>query len=558
MRPWSVWFTISNTTPSFTFNGDPMPIAVLCPGCNSRLNAPDTAAGKTVKCPKCKEAMVIPAAAAAADDEFEVVDEPTRKKAPTKKSVNAAAEDDDPPRKKKPSKDLNEDDRPRGKRRDVDDEDEDENPRRSKKRADDDDDDDDRPRKKRRKEAAGSGMTRNIIGGGVLLVALGIAGFVWYDRSKNKEKADAGETANNGSTPNPKTEPPGPRPGGPGTGPGPGSNPKPPEKTNPKTEADGPRITDQRVGGIELSPNGKWILGRSGFPDRLAVGIWELETGNFIAKFGTGTGVDRFGVSADGKLAASVSVATQSMYIWNLPSGENRQSIKLSPTGDKTRLPPFVAFSADGKTVFTVLEKTLLRVNLEKWADEALVNDLNTACVSYCPAKNLVADYRYNGKNATGSEVRIFDLNGSGAPKSFPGPPGLSFTSRAIDISADGSTLAIGSGLTEPASLVLYDATTGQSKGTVPFSNEKGVSFTNVRLSPDGRRVAACATISKAGGGAGIIVVADATGQNVKQISAGSDFVEITGFTPDGKKLAYSLAKGIKILEVETGAERTP
>ena len=51
-----------------------MPIAVVCPSCDSRLNAPDAAAGKTVKCPKCKAPMVIPTPEA--DPGFEAVDDP--------------------------------------------------------------------------------------------------------------------------------------------------------------------------------------------------------------------------------------------------------------------------------------------------------------------------------------------------------------------------------------------------------------------------------------------------------------------------------------------------
>jgi hypothetical protein len=42
-----------------------MPIAVLCPTCSARLNAPDASAGKKVKCPKCRNPMIIPGPAAA-------------------------------------------------------------------------------------------------------------------------------------------------------------------------------------------------------------------------------------------------------------------------------------------------------------------------------------------------------------------------------------------------------------------------------------------------------------------------------------------------------------
>ncbi|MFL5339243.1 MAG: hypothetical protein ACJ8F7_03670 [Gemmataceae bacterium] len=36
-----------------------MPIAVICPNCSARIKAPDTAVGKTVKCPKCGSPMQI-------------------------------------------------------------------------------------------------------------------------------------------------------------------------------------------------------------------------------------------------------------------------------------------------------------------------------------------------------------------------------------------------------------------------------------------------------------------------------------------------------------------
>ena len=39
-----------------------MSIAVVCPNCSAKLNAPDGAAGKKVKCPKCQTAMLVPEA----------------------------------------------------------------------------------------------------------------------------------------------------------------------------------------------------------------------------------------------------------------------------------------------------------------------------------------------------------------------------------------------------------------------------------------------------------------------------------------------------------------
>lgn len=80
-----------------------MPIAVVCRGCHARLNAPDTAAGKRVKCPKCGAAMTVPAPAA--DEDFEVVDDepalPKRKPAVADDDEDDDEDDRPQPKKKK-------------------------------------------------------------------------------------------------------------------------------------------------------------------------------------------------------------------------------------------------------------------------------------------------------------------------------------------------------------------------------------------------------------------------------------------------------------------------
>src|SRR5581483_5741728 len=52
-----------------------MPIVITCPSCSTTLKAPDTAAGKKVKCPKCTSAISVPAAEAPALDEPDPVEE---------------------------------------------------------------------------------------------------------------------------------------------------------------------------------------------------------------------------------------------------------------------------------------------------------------------------------------------------------------------------------------------------------------------------------------------------------------------------------------------------
>lgn len=86
-------------------------VVVQCPGCPTRLSAPEGAAGKQLKCPKCGALATVP-------NEQVVESKPAAPPKPKPKVTADPVEDDD--------------DRPR-----------------SRKRRDEDDDDDDRPRKKK-------------------------------------------------------------------------------------------------------------------------------------------------------------------------------------------------------------------------------------------------------------------------------------------------------------------------------------------------------------------------------------------------------------------------
>lgn len=156
-----------------------MPVTVACPGCSSKLKAPDTAAGKKVKCPKCAVMLTVPDAAEdfeVVDDDFEVVDDDFEVV-------------DDVPAKAKPKK--------ASKRDRIDDEDEDDRPRR--RRALDEDDEDDRPRKKKGKKkfaAKKQSSMMPLIAGVIALVVVGcIAGFFLFGKGKkNGSASSTGET----------------------------------------------------------------------------------------------------------------------------------------------------------------------------------------------------------------------------------------------------------------------------------------------------------------------------------------------------------------------------
>src|SRR5262245_64848660 len=97
-----------------------MPILVTCPGCSAKLNAPDSAAGKKVKCPKPNCGTVIPVPAALPQQPaFEVVEEapPAPPPRPKPKLVAAVEVEEDEPPRKKSRRDDGDDDRPKSKRR---------------------------------------------------------------------------------------------------------------------------------------------------------------------------------------------------------------------------------------------------------------------------------------------------------------------------------------------------------------------------------------------------------------------------------------------------------
>jgi hypothetical protein len=155
-----------------------MPIAIVCPGCSAKLNAPDSAAGKKIKCPKCQAVCSVPAPAA----QFEVVEEPAPKPTPkaAKPTAKAAVSDE-------------EDDRPRGKKA----EDED-RPRDRKRAADDDKDDRPRKRKGTRDEEKAGGSKKLLIGGllAVLLAGGGFAAYWFGFRDKSGGGGDTVSTEN--------------------------------------------------------------------------------------------------------------------------------------------------------------------------------------------------------------------------------------------------------------------------------------------------------------------------------------------------------------------------
>ncbi len=167
------------------------------------MNAPDSAAGKRAKCPKCQEVMILPGGAA----DFEVVEEPAPKPK-SKPRVVVEDEDDERPRKRnRRDAEDEEDEEPAPKRKPsrrvvADEDEEDERPSRKSRHRDEDDEDDDRPRKKGKgnsKKKVGPPMAL-IIGGGVALLLL-LAGGLYFAFSGGSSSGGAAKGGNPAAAP---------------------------------------------------------------------------------------------------------------------------------------------------------------------------------------------------------------------------------------------------------------------------------------------------------------------------------------------------------------------
>jgi hypothetical protein len=129
-----------------------MAIEIVCPGCSSRLSVADTAAGKTARCPQCEGLMTVPALV-----EGSLVIAPPQLPPTDRPSKSRRQQEDDRPRRRRYQ----------------------------------DEEVDDRPRRKKRRTGSPVGVIFGILGGLLLLAAVGVA-IYFAVRSPDNETAGGG------------------------------------------------------------------------------------------------------------------------------------------------------------------------------------------------------------------------------------------------------------------------------------------------------------------------------------------------------------------------------
>lgn len=487
-----------------------MPIAVTCQQCRAKLSAPDAAAGKRVKYPKCQAFLQVPEEYVVEEEEYVAEEEPAPRSSakPSKLATESEDEEDERPRPRR--------------RRDLKD-----------------------GRIRRKSDKSKRKLPMLLAGFGVgAAIAVGIVAVLLF-----RGRSGSNEVAEN-SIPDPVRQ---------GTKPTPTDllpdrlrpNPKP---ANPPSDSpQGPKLAQSGLGSPVLSPDGSKLLGRYATKQGITVGVWDLKAGDFYSSVARGLVDGEFGISSDNTQVAVVSLPSDALTLWEIPSGRLIKTIKLTSGGDENRLPPFVKFTADGKAVVTCFKGRLIRVDLDAASEKLLAGDINTREAVYSLQKNVAADFKFIEK-ANRNEVRIFDLSKGGNPRTIAPPGDDSLISSTTALSDDGSTFAVGV-LGGPAgkqfpTIYIHDAGTGVITGTIPFADgQKTPELDDVKLSPDGKWLLALGSYGPREKRTYVRYASDiASGTSIQINPNDMSYTQATDFARDGKTIAYATDGKVRVL----------
>jgi WD40 repeat protein len=251
---------------------------------------------------------------------------------------------------------------------------------------------------------------------------------------------------------------------------------------------------DGTVRAVAYSPNGRYILSGSGWPDGdKTLRLWELATGKEVRRFeGHTTNVNGVAFSPDGRRALSGS-DDNTVRLWDVSTGKEIRRF----TGHTSSIHGAVAFSPDGRRALSgSADKTIRLWNVE-----------------------------------TGEEIRKFE--------------GHENWINGVAFSPDGRRIVSGS---TDNTIRLWDVETG--KELKRFEEHQAGGVAGVAYSLDGR------FILSGGATKGVRLWDVETGKEVRSFEGHTMQVPSVAFSPDGKRaLSGSLDKTVRLWDVETGKE---
>ncbi len=139
----------------------------------------------------------------------------------------------------------------------------------------------------------------------------------------------------------------------------------------PKGDADSGKALSELtfVHRVAYSPDGKSLLveyhNPPGYQSPSAVGVWDVETGKFrVGMEKPPQHCEQIALSPDGGKAAAIAAGDRVLKVWDAATGKPVQEFELPPWEQFIPAAPFLAFSADGTTLTSVLKQKILRAKL--------------------------------------------------------------------------------------------------------------------------------------------------------------------------------------------------
>jgi WD40 repeat protein len=283
---------------------------------------------------------------------------------------------------------------------------------------------------------------------------------------------------------------------------------------------------------VAFSPDGK-LLATGGRYD--GVRLWNSTTGkllHFLPAKG-GQGIFCLAFSPDGNTLVS-SGFDGALEVWEVATG--KQSRQLGK--DSGKLEP-LCFSDDGK-LLAVADGEIMRVwETTKWTERERqeTDHKKVAFPSF-------ADKRMYQENTFGSHYLwdLAELKKQAVPENWR-------TGYWTALSPDGKRLATSG---EKATIFLRDVATGKELNRVELAGQKDCAVSGLCFSPNGKLLAV--------GGRGIDVRCLDSETGKETVRFGDQQVDYTklAFSPDGKRLAVTSERGVRLWEVSSGKELLP